>query len=256
MPGPGGIRWTKAQRQRLDSAVRSYNAALGYARKANPGAAPYLPKTVSYKELFSEIETGQQLNRVVKSLRRGGRASAFDLVATDSGDLVSKWTIGEARIAFSVRERRKSMERRRRGIEVEGGIRLGNMRTLVEENLRASSRRVRDMTAAQLDRMVELGYEDAKRTKARRASDYYTNYVAGMQSMNYDFLAPDLFVRVASIIHEIMEKDPQFLIDVFERGDERLEIVWVYDDLTEFEVKMTTIRAAWESVYREYKSKG
>lgn len=254
MPRTPRIRWTDAQVKRLDSAVRRYNAALSYARRSRPQDAEYLPSTMSAKNLRSTIQSNRELNRIVNSLNRGGTASAFQLVQNRRGEIMPKWQMREAQIAFSVQERRKSVERKRRGIETDAGIKTGNMGTIVEYNLKPATITPAEMSADQIERLLNRAREATRENVYDKAASFYEHYMDAMATSGMTTRFPKASGEVNAIITEIMAEDPAYLRQAYESFNEALRIDLVYDDNMYMTVRMTVIRKAWREIYNAWLS--
>ena len=252
MPRTPKIRWTQSQVSRLRSAVASYNAALGHARAAHPEAAPYMPDTMSFNNLRSEVTSARELNNLVNRLKRGSHATAFALVQTNAGDITTRFELNEARIAFAVNERRKSMERRARGIQVGDVIQTGHMRELSEYNLMPSKLKPIDMTLEQLRRTVEVQDERGRSNKADRAYNMYLNYVTALNEAGFASDFPEQYRNIVSMIAEIAEEDPDYLVRMYESSNEALRIEFVYDDFMYMKVRADAIEEAVADAYSEW----
>lgn len=253
MPRTPRIRWTDAQVKRLDTAVRRYNAALSYARRTRPQDAEFLPSTASSRKLRSEITSARELNNVVNSLNRGGSASAFRLVQTRSGEVMSRWRLREAQIAFSVQERRKAVERKKRGlVNSRGEIKTGNMGTIAEYNLAPAQRTPADMTADQIDRLLNRNREASRVNEYDRALSFYDNYMEAMENSGFLMRFPETASEILNIIREIRENDPSFLLRVYESYDESLRIDFVYDDNLYMTLRIVEMRDGWRNAYSDW----
>ena len=253
MPRTPKIRWTKAQQERLMRAVRSFNAALGWARRRSPQNAEFMPETASYKALRQTITSARQLNNVVRRLMRGGKASAFELVQNAVGTITTKWQRREAQIVWNVEERRRSMARR--SIEQSTGTAKGHMRTVTEYNLAPQRIRVDEMTAAQMKRAVEVSFERGSVNRYDRAVNLYYNYVDAMRAEGFDHKFPKAHAEITSIITEMADKDPSFLLSAYESHTDELSIEFVYDDLQYLSVRASAMIDAWREVYSEFQEK-
>ena len=232
----------------------SYNAALSYAKRMNPSGAAFMPDTVSYRGLRSEIQTARELRNVVNRLKRGSKAKAFALVQNETGTVTTRWQLREAQIAFSTRERRKSMERIRLGIQNAAGIKTGNIGTIQERGLRPSQLKPAKMNRVQMERIVELEREETRRNAYDRAMDYYLNYTTALDSIGAQNVGDgSTYWAILVSLSNIMEKDPNALIDMFWSGDEALEIDFIYD---EYQVVETRLHYALESMQRVERERG
>lgn len=232
--------------------MKSYNAALSYAKRTNPQGAAFMPDTVSYRGLRSEIQTARELNNVVRRLRRGGKAKAFALVQNEAGTVTTRWQQREAQIAFNTRERRKAMERRRLGIQNAAGILTGNIGTIQERGLRPSQLKPSKMNRVQMERIVELEREQTRKNAYDRAMDYYLNYTTALGEIGANNVGDgSTYWAILESMSNIMEKDPNALIDMFWSGDDALEIGFVYDENVVIETRLRYVLEVMQKVERE-----
>ena len=256
MPRTPRIKWTRSQVGRLSAAVRAYNKAISDAIAASPTRAEYFPEPVTYQQMKSQITSARQLRNVVNRLNRSKREGAFDLVKQPrSGELVTRYERNEARIIRSVTERRKSQTRKRMGIEVDAGIRTGNMGTLQAENLKPSSITLDDMTVHQIRRSIDLANRVAPKTRADRAVAMYENYVKALDVEGFDIYHPKFYRALTDQIRTWSENDPDFLVWAFETHDETLMIDFVYDNFQSLAERVEYIRDGWEKARNEWEQR-
>ena len=249
MPRSARIRWTESQVSRLKTAVRSFNAARAWAEKKVKGIGPYLPEKASYTELRKTIQTSRELNNIVRSLQRGSTWKAYAVTALTRGARLSKWRRREAEIAFSVQERAKAVARRKAGIQIGDVIKTGHMRTLTEYNLLPAQKKVAEMNADQISRLLERFRSQMRSTPADRALRYYENYKQSIEESGMASSFPMAMGEVLRIVEEIGNKDPDRLVRIFERDDEEARIEFVYDDLMYMSIRAWSVRDYWRGEY-------
>ena len=86
------IRWREADEKELQRVVKNYNAKLSRLAKKNPEMKNALPDRVSAAQLRDMIETRQDLNRELNSLRRFSQKGAEELVEVPDNDYNLKIT--------------------------------------------------------------------------------------------------------------------------------------------------------------------
>lgn len=84
-----GIRWKQGDYIRLGQAVSLFNRTINEHRTAENSL--YLPEEVNYKDLKNTIQTRQELNRVISSLRRITNKNALELYQTEVGEQLTNW---------------------------------------------------------------------------------------------------------------------------------------------------------------------
>lgn len=88
------IKWNRNDYLQLQKAVRQFNKRINVLQKYD--LVDYdLPDEVVYKDLKKDILTRKQLNQTLSSLSSFQRGSAIDEVKLQSGDIISKWQMGE-----------------------------------------------------------------------------------------------------------------------------------------------------------------
>lgn len=95
------IRWKQGDYISLGRAVSDFNKKkkeLETEENKN-----YLPETQNYRELKNSIKTRQELNNVIRSLRRfTSRENATDIVENAAGQKMTRWEKNENRIRSSI----------------------------------------------------------------------------------------------------------------------------------------------------------
>ena len=239
------ISWTRRQVNRLSGAVRTYNKAIGAA-----GLDPTIaPPEVSYQEMKSKITSAKQLNTIVNRLKRVKRKDAFELVQTETG-VTTKYELRETRIAFSVKERRKSMERKARGIIL--GERYVGSRSLTYVELAPATVKPAQMTQKQRRRLLETEFMASAKTKYDRVGDMYSNYVSAMEVVGMDISNPTLFADIENIVNYAKDNEPEFLVWAFDNYGDALTIDYVYDDQQSMSRRALVLRDAWNRAREEW----
>lgn len=239
------IKWTRRQVNRLSAAVRAYNRAVG-AAGLDPDIAP---PEVSYQEMKSQITSAKQLNTIVNRLKRAKRKDAFELVQTETG-VTTKYELRETRIAFSVKERRKSMERKARGIIL--GERYVGSKSLTYAELAPATVKPAQMTQKQRRRLLETEFTASAKTKVDRAIDMYTNYVRAMETVGMDLSSPILFADVKNMVEYAVTNEPDFFVWALETYPDELSIDYVYDDQQSMARRAFVLRDAWDRAREEW----
>ena len=229
----------------LSAAVRAYNRAVG-AAGLDPDIAP---PEVSYQEMKSQITSAKQLNTIVNRLKRAKRKDAFELVQTETG-VTTKYELRETRIAFSVKERRKSMECKARGIIL--GERYVGSKSLTYAELAPATVKPAQMTQKQRRRLLETEFTASAKTKVDRAIDMYTNYVRAMETVGMDLSNPILFADVKNMVEYAVTNEPDFFVWALETYTDELSIDYVYDDQQSMARRAFVLRDAWDRAREEW----
>ena len=242
MPREYEISWNANQRKRLNSAVRRYNNAIRRAVRKNPLAKDFLPQEVKYQDLKAEITTARALKNKVNSLLRITRPRALEFVRQDDGSLVTRYERREFSILRSVRERRKSMEAKAKGLEYpKSGI-----GTLEQASASRDRRPIGSFSAKSLRRFIETQERVMNTSSWEKAKRYMVNYQAALKTVfggfpEYDSKIKDIDGIIQSMLRQRMYDDVKDMIDHAPGID------YIYDPLTR-EAKMEKIMEYWRSV--------
>lgn len=76
---------TKEDNDKLNKAIKNFNAKLDRITKKNPTAIDFLPQRKKAKELKKNILNRHDLNRTIKQLKAFSEKNAEKLITTDSG---------------------------------------------------------------------------------------------------------------------------------------------------------------------------
>ena len=211
--------------------------------RANPANARFMPEPVSYKEVKAEIKSARVLNNTVARLLRATRKGALDLTTVGEGGIATRYEVREFQIAKAVNERRKSLRRKKLGIDY--GQTLGRMGTLQQNNLLPDKRTARDFSPIALKRFIKR-YEELSATSSyERLNRYYKNYIKGLDTVfggysEYD----DIISSIAAKIKNMIKDEPGRLMNFFESGDELLNIEYIYSPEARDD-KLRYIRDRW-----------
>lgn len=118
------IRWQESDNEELKRAVRNFNSKLDRIAKKNPEIKNALPDKASVKQLRELINTRQDLQREINSLKRFNKKRGFDkdkdlVTYGDYNIQMTKWQRSEInrRVAVINRRRKERLEALE-GIEV------------------------------------------------------------------------------------------------------------------------------------------
>lgn len=88
------INWKRSDYLQLQKAARDFNRRIKLLKKYD--LVDYdLPEEVVYKDLKKDILSRKQLNQTLSSLASFQKGSAIDEVKLQSGEIISKWQMGE-----------------------------------------------------------------------------------------------------------------------------------------------------------------
>lgn len=115
MPRKYNIRWNEADEAELRRVVKNFNAKISRLEK-KPEYKSVLPEKVKAAQLREMIETRQDLNRELNSLRRFSERNAEEIVEIPDNDYnlkITKWQKKEMTRREVIVNRRREIERQR-----------------------------------------------------------------------------------------------------------------------------------------------
>lgn len=98
------IKWKRGDLIKLGQAVSNFNKKINKLETEENKL--YLPDTLSFKELKETIQTRQELNRQINSLKRFMNEDSTTKIILDSGAEITKWEYGELK-----KERKRAISR-------------------------------------------------------------------------------------------------------------------------------------------------
>lgn len=242
MPREYNIAWTDSQRKRLNSAVRRYNNAIRKAAKDNPSSAEFLPPEVKYQEIKANITTSRALNNTVNRLNRITKPRALELVRQADASITTRYERGEYSILRSVRERAKSMQAKRLGIQQP----KGRMGSLEQAKLSPDKRPIGSLSSNAIRRFIENMAREINMSRRDKARRYYSNYMRAMRNVFGGFEDYDEIIdRIEEVILNMAEKD---LEQLFGSIDEAPDIEYIYEPQAR-EDKLKRIYEYWTGYY-------
>lgn len=189
------IRWRKEDSIELQRAINTFNRNVKKLQKLE-NIVDYLPETVKYSDLRSNIISRQELNRVISSLRAFSKKGAADLVTLESGEITTRWQYQRVKKARARAIRTLSAKR----ISIEGDSKAGLMgeARIAEiegtiESLNKLEKRKGYEYKKTSERILDLGEYN---NELRKAIQYRKNYIDSLEQMsgydNYDLLMKKL----------------------------------------------------------------
>ena len=208
-----------------------------------PDNAAFLPDLVSYADVKASINSARTLNNTVNRLLRVTRKGALNLTSVGDGGIATRYEVREFQIAKAVNERRKSLRRKKLGIDY--GQTLGRMGTIQQNNLAPDTRTAANFSPIGLRRFIERANALMAQSSYDKLELYYKNYIKALDTVyggysEYD----DIIWSIGSKIKNMIKDEPGRLMNFFESGDEILTIEYVYS-MDERDSKLRYIRDRW-----------
>lgn len=222
--------------------MRRYNNAIRRAVRENPLAKDFLPQEVKYQDLKAEITTARALKNKVNSLLRATRPRALEFVRQDDGSLATRYERREFSILRSVRERKKSMAAKAKGLEQPSG----GIGTLEQASVSRDTRPIGSFSAKSLRRFIETQERAMNASRWEKAKRYMDNYLAALKTVFGGY--PEYDSNIEKIEEKIkaMTRRRRY-DDVMDAIDNAPSIDFIYDPLTR-EAKMEKIMEYWRLV--------
>lgn len=227
------IRWTESDLKELNKAVKNFNAKIDYHAKKDPKNKSALPEKMSVRQLKNLIDTRQDLNREINSLRRFSQKGKEEFVTVPDNDYnlkITKWQKEEmTRRAGVINRRRKERLQQIQDIEVkQGGKSLGYTRGQVGMG-KADEVALSPVNAftPKMNR-TDLKYKHKQLIKESRDRYYKEkeerlkeNYIQALKN-NYNSDDP----IVAEVIEEIEDMDFEDFYATFQEEDPNFEFAY------------------------------
>lgn len=204
------IRWTKGDAIRLGKAIAEFNRAVKELETELNKL--YLPELKEYKVARESIKTRDELNRILRSMRRFSKyTTSADLVTTESGEVLTKWEKRELGLARN-RELRK-VEAELEKIQTPEKP----YRSQRQKELEIEKERLRDLFTYTGDKFDK----ERKRLLKRSAKDYEykkqiiykQNYMKSLEKYaefdNYEILIKTMEKMSPKAFYEKSQSSPQ-----------------------------------------------
>lgn len=208
-----------------------------------PDNAAFLPDLVSYSDVKASINSARALNNTVNRLLRATRRGALNLTSVGDGGITTRYDVREFQIAKAVNERRKSIRRKKLGIDY--GQTLGRMGTIQQNNLAPDTRTAANFSPVGLRRFIERANALMAQSSYDKLELYYKNYIKGLDTVFGGYSEYDAIISsIGTKIRNMIKDEPGRLMNFFESGDELLNIEYIYSPEARDD-KLRYIRDRW-----------
>lgn len=102
------IRWIRSDYARLSRAVTDFNKKINQLQAEENKL--YLPEIQKYQEIKGKILTRNELNQIIKSLRKFTESGQEELIMTETGEELTKWEYNELQRRKNIIQRRLQKE--------------------------------------------------------------------------------------------------------------------------------------------------
>lgn len=205
------INWKKGDYIRLGRAVSDFNKKINELQQEENKL--YLPTPVDYKKAKQEISTRQELNRIIKSLRRFQKEDAGELYITEAGEQLTKWERRELGIQARTITRRLNKEL----TSIKESSPSGLMGELEQRRIKSSINRLKKIENLK-------GYEFNRLKKAikiqgvsdysfKRATNYRVKFLEELENLSK---SNTKFKKVYDYLYSI--KNPQKFYNITQKS--------------------------------------
>lgn len=215
------IRWSKGDAIKLGRAVAEFNKTINKLQTEENKL--YLPDLKNYQEIKQNIYTRQELNRILRSLKRIKKENALDLYTTQAGETLTRYERAELGYMSAAAQRRITRELKEFKT-AERPYKTAEERTL--EAQRKNLRKIEQLQGADFRRLKQrienVGKSDFS---YRRALQFQLNYLKEMEKYkgfkNYNILQEKLeSFRDPEAFYNFV-KDKDLLVDLTYQSDEQ-----------------------------------
>ena len=190
----GRIRWKRGDYISLGRAVSQFNQKINKLQQESDKS--YLPSTINYQETKQNITTRQELNRVIKSLRRFQKEGAEDLYTTKAGEQLTKWERRELGIQARTVQRRLGTELKKLNTPDSSGFSRAQMGSSKANQIESRIENIKDIEGKKGESFKALKFRLQKYGAAdysmKRSITYRKNYLEVMEKYshldNYELL--------------------------------------------------------------------
>lgn len=234
------IRWRESDRAELARQVRNFNERVRMAKKRDPAHAHLLPEHLTVNKVMSRVQSRKDLNRELRWMQKF-TAKTAKVETVGDGAKVTKWAKDKA-IAKDKEYTRQNKKRLEKEGKL-GGKGLKVPRSLsggTEDVLRTDERDIRLLkTQQQWDNFIKSAdaHFDNSVLEARRER-MRENYIQGLRDAGVLNADPEIENLIRSVDFDTFYETQQI--------DTAATFKW-YKDPIGFQVRVDTIRAAWEA---------
>lgn len=191
------IRWTRADKKAIATAVGSFNAKITRTLKKNPEMVLFLPERLTTAEVRANVTTRQDLNKQLNAIKRFLRQGAEAPVINEVGTRTTKWQLRELRIQQGVINRAKNREMK----ILQPSYEKGNFFTIEERNLQPTKFDFSKMSERNFKKYIEGLNKMSKTTYWEQGYEKYRRgYLGAMTNTMYAYSRFDeLYSLVSSL---------------------------------------------------------
>lgn len=233
------IKWRKADEKQLAYAVRAFNAKRTRLLKQVPELEAFLPPKMSVADIKKSIQTRQDFNREINSLKRFLKKGAEKTVVNKQGVKTTKYELNELRLKVN----RINRERAKKLAEMEPNTEKGTMGSIRQNSLRPKKFNFETQSTRSWEKFVESvekqslpGYWD------ERLNKYKENFLKGLEN---ELGSSPLYESIKEKIEHISAEE----LDRVYYQEPNLQIDYVYDE-ADMDIRATLMLESLEAYER------
>lgn len=233
------IKWRKSDQKLLSNAVRSFNAKRTRLIKQVPELEDFLPAKLVVKDIKASIQTRQDFNRELNSIKRFMKKGAEKTVYTKQGVKTTKYMVNELKIKVQTINR----ERARKLKEMNPTTEKGTMGSIKQNSLRPKQFNLENMSQKGWEKFVEsVTKQSASTYWEERYNQYKENYLKALENQLgshplYETLKNKAEGMTPEELERVYYQEPNLQID------------FIYDE-NEMEWVANLMNEAFDAYYR------
>lgn len=214
-------------RKTLARTVKNFNAKITRLEKKHPELKEFLPEKISVKDLKSNIETRQDFNRELKSLKRFSKKGAEKPILSKSGITTTAWEKKEVGYKVALLNRKRKAEREKANVSTE----KGTMGTIENAGLKPKKYDINSIEPSSWERFkknvekqIKSNYFDEKKEL------YKQNYIKAFINV----FGSGFIIGFDFVLQKLKDMPADELVDLY-YNDPVMELDFVYDPLEYFQ---------------------
>ena len=173
------IKWKKEDISNLRKAVNEFNRRIS---ELESFGREVVPERLNYKDVKAEIYTRRELNRRINEMKRLNKSSMAQIIALDSGDLITRYELKQIQSAKKRAERRLVSELA--GLEAQDTSGMGNKRINEIRATLKSFDKLNKLSKSDFKRVQKrILKEGAKDFEIRKAKQFQENFIKAYRRM-------------------------------------------------------------------------
>lgn len=227
------IKWRLQDRKTLARTVKNFNAKITRLEKKHPELKEFLPEKISVKDLKSNIETRQDFNRQIKSLKRFSKRGAEKPVLSNSGITTTAWEKKEVGYKVALLNRKRKAEREKANVSTE----KGTMGTIENAGLNPKKYDINSIEPSSWERFKKNVEKQIKSSYFDEKKELYKqNYIKAFINV----FGSGFIIGFESVLQKLKDMPADELVDLY-YNDPVMELDFIYDPLEYFQ-KFTSIQ--------------